>query len=207
MKDLNTPNEFRDVPADYQRSLQWLRAICGRAGRAYFNGSAERKRELMADISALTAHSARVTLLDAAVHARRSAEEIGLQANWKNPAPMVLKYTRNHSSVPAEMVQQLVKEMAENLHPVEATEEIDLESSAALDEVQFFLKKHSGRLSQEYRYHCSAYDDSSAIACGRLTVDECDVMGSELPEVAILCKHCVRARPDVASRALQVKGS
>ena len=33
----------------------------------------------------LTSHSCRVTLLDAAVHAGRSTEEIGLQANWKNP--------------------------------------------------------------------------------------------------------------------------
>ena len=163
MKDLNTSNEFREVPADYQRSFQWFRAISGSAVRTFFTGSSDRKRELMTDISSLTAHSARVTLLDAAVHARRSTEEIGLQANWKNPAPMVLKYTRNRSSVPAEMVQQLVKEMAQKLHPSESTDEVDIDDPAdtALDEVQFFLKKHSGRLSQEYRYHCSAYHDSA----------------------------------------------
>ena len=48
-------------------------------------------------------------MLDAAVHAGRSTEEIGLQANWKNPGPLVFKYTRNRSAIPAKMVQQLVR--------------------------------------------------------------------------------------------------
>ena len=66
-----------------------------------------RLKELISTLSSLTAHSARVTLLDAAVHAGRSTEEIGLQANWNNPGPLVLKYTRNRTSVPAQMVRQL----------------------------------------------------------------------------------------------------
>ena len=33
------------------------------------------------------------------------------------------------------------------------------------------------------------------------------MMGSGLPEVAILCKHSSRARPDVAARAMRVKSS
>ena len=46
-------------------------------------------------VTHLTWHSARVTMLDQAVHFDRSAQEIGVQANWKNPGPLVLKYTRS----------------------------------------------------------------------------------------------------------------
>ena len=84
-----------------------------------------------------------MTLLDAAVHAGRSAEEIGLQANWKNPGPLVLKYTRNRSSIPAQMVQQLVKDMLVQSHPAVSSETVDLddEDPAAMDQVLFFTKQ------------------------------------------------------------------
>ena len=96
MRDLNTCEAFRSMPAQYQRSLQWLQHFA--------------KLQL-------TAHSARVTMLDAAVHAGRSTDEIGLQANWKNPGPLVLKCTRNRSVIPAKMVQQLVQDMLTQSHP------------------------------------------------------------------------------------------
>ena len=69
-----------------------------------------------------------MTLLDAAVHAGRSTEEIGLQANWKNPGPLVLKYTRNRSSIPAQMVQQLVHDMLDQPHPVVESDEVLLDT-------------------------------------------------------------------------------
>lgn len=72
----------------------------------------------MGTVLKLSAHSCRVTLLDAAVHAGRSTEEIGLQANWKDPGPLVLKYTRNRSSVPATMIKQLVRDLTQENHPV-----------------------------------------------------------------------------------------
>ena len=75
----------------------------------YHDGPDTEFKELGDTVNNLTAHSARVTMLDAAVHAGRSTEEIGLQANWKNPGPLVFKYTRNRSAIPAKMVQQLVR--------------------------------------------------------------------------------------------------
>ena len=93
-------------------------------------------------INNLTIHSCRVTLLDAAVHAGRSTEEIGLQANWKDPGPLVLKYTRNRTAVPAVMVRQLVHDMVQSSHPVQEDEDTMLVDGreTELSSVEFFVK-------------------------------------------------------------------
>ena len=38
MRDLNTQTEFRSAPAQYQRSIQWLRFIGKLAIKTYFSG-------------------------------------------------------------------------------------------------------------------------------------------------------------------------
>jgi hypothetical protein len=198
MRDLNSREAFRDAPATYQRSVQWLRFI-GRFGlNHYHTGQEEEFKELANVVNSLTAHSARVTMLDAAVHAGRSTEEIGLQANWKNPGPLVLKYTRNRSAIPAKMVQQLVKDMLVQEHPAEESEdvELDAEDPTAFDQIQFFVKAN-GSATDDYRYHCTAPDNEEAIACGRISKDDCTHVGSCLPDASVLCKHCSRARPEV----------
>lgn len=114
MRNLNTCEAFRSMPAQYQRSLQWLQHFAKHALNHYHEGTPEEFKVLESKVLQLTAHSARVTMLDAAVHAGRSTEEIGLQANWKNPGPLVLKYTRNRSVIPAKMVLQ---DMLTQSHP------------------------------------------------------------------------------------------
>ena len=98
-------------------------------------------------INKLTMHSCRVTLLDAAVHSGRSAEEIGLQANWKNPGPLVLKYTRNRSAIPALMVKQLVRDLVQEEHP--AVEDVDAilvdSNDQELSSFEFFMKERQSR--------------------------------------------------------------
>ncbi|CAL1129875.1 unnamed protein product, partial [Cladocopium goreaui] len=207
MRELNTREEFKNSPASYQRSLQWLKFLAKYALNQKFEGPEVRLKELISTLSSLTAHSARVTLLDAAVHAGRSTEEIGLQANWKNPGPLVLKYTRNRTSVPAQMVRQLVKDMVEQEHPFEAPadavlDEVDL---CALDEVIFFVKTQGSRASHDYRYHCLQVDDDQVMACGRIRLEDCTEVGSTLPDVSVLCKHCARVRPEVASRCFSAR--
>ena len=200
MRDLNSRDAFRDAPAAYQRSIQWLRFL-GRYALNHFHvGPPEEYRDLAEVANKLTAHSARVTMLDAAVHAGRSTEEIGLQANWKNPGPLVLKYTRNRSAIPAKMVQQLVKDMLVGQLPQEgqADVELDSEDPAALVQVQFFTRTSGSATAHDLRYHCTALDDSSTIACGRIDISNCTNVGSFLPDESLLCKHCARARPDVA---------
>eukprot|EP00435_Cladocopium_sp_Y103_P026591 s1365_g6.t1 len=196
IRDLNTREAFRSAPAQYQRSLQWLRHFATHALRPH-----DEFKGLEQQILKLTAHSARVTMLDAAVHAGRSTEEIGLQANWKNPGPLVLKYTRNRSAIPAKMVQQLVQDMLVQCHPVETddTVELDVVDRSALDQVHFYVKTDGARSSYDYRYHCSSAEDDTVLACGRVSIEECTDVGSFLPDPSVLCKHCARARPDVVA--------
>ena len=206
MQELNTVDQFRAAPATYQRSVQWLRSLSKKALKDYFTGPDRVYDRVWEQLDGLTAHSARVTLLDAAVHAGRTTEEIGLQANWKNPGPLVLKYTRNRTSIPAQMIQQLVKDLADHAHPIEVPDGavLDEADQTALDEIEFYVKSSGGRAVQDYRYHCAAQGEMEAIACGRLPFDQCTAVGSTIPDVAMLCKHCARARPDVASRCFSV---
>ena len=206
MRDLNTQDEFRDAPASYQRSLHWLRVLTRNAVSQYMKGTQQELAGVEDQLNEVTAHSARVTLLDAAVHAGRSTEEIGLQANWKNPGPLVLKYTRNRTSVPAHMVQQLVQDMIENEHPLEPPEGAVLDGGdqRSLDDVQFFVKASGARRSQDYRYHCSKVGEIDEIACGRVSAEDCTAMGSTFPDSAVLCKHCAAVRSDIAARCFSV---
>eukprot|EP00435_Cladocopium_sp_Y103_P006567 s2945_g2.t1 len=183
-----------------------IEAVGRSAMKNYFTGPDQVFDRVIEQLADVTAHSARVTLLDAAVHAGRTTEEIGLQANWKNPGPLVLKYTRNRTSVPAHMIQQLVKDMADNAHPIEVPDDAVFDDSdqSALDEIEFFVKTTGARAVQDYRYHCASLTEPETIACGRIPFDQCTSVGSVLPDVAMLCKHCSRARPEVASRCFSV---
>eukprot|EP00435_Cladocopium_sp_Y103_P059596 s1288_g21.t1 len=191
IRDLNTREEFRDEPATYQRSLQWIRNLSKHAVNVNFEGKDKVIRETLTQLGKITAHSA-----------RRSTEEIGLQANWKNPGPLVLKYTRNRTTIPAQMVHQLVRDLADQEHPLEANEDVIVDGAdqSSLTEVQFFVKTTGSRTNQDFRYHCSPVDDPTVIACNRLLMDDCTSVGSFLPDPSVLCKHCAKARPDVAAR-------
>lgn len=197
--ELNTKEEFRLAPPTYARTVQWLKHFARLTSEADPSVSANAKIIQANQIAQLTAHSCRVTLLDAAVHAGRSAQEIGLQANWKDPGPLVLKYTRNRSSVPATMIKQLVRDMVTEMHPSvddQDTVFADAEENE-LENLGFYIKS-SGSGSYEYKFHCSAASDPSSLACGKLDLKECVSVGSDLPDISVLCKACARARPDLA---------
>ena len=140
--ELNTRSAFLERPPSYLRSVQWMRCLAARAWNYGTTLHAWPKAQALDALQHLTAHSCRVTLLDAAVHAGRSTEEIGLQANWKNPGPLVLKYTRNRSSVPATMIKQLVQELAQSEHPVVEDEATVLDDVQETDlaGTEFFIK-------------------------------------------------------------------
>ena len=204
MPDLNSREEFRNQPPEHARSVQWLKVLSRAALERFVparNFPAGKVREWAATIGKFTAHSARVTMLDAAVHAGRSTEEIGLQANWKNPGPLVLKYTRNRSSVPANMVQELVREMLALEHPHQECEEVFLDTPEALSMgcPEFFLKQPAPGSYYDYRYHCSHETDQERTACNKFLLEECCSMGTVLPDLSVFCKACSRARPEIAA--------
>lgn len=181
--------------------MQWLRYFARQAPDRRENVDLADKHKDAAVINQLTAHSCRVTLLDAAVHAGRSTEEIGLQANWKNPGPLVLKYTRNRSQVPAVMVKQLVQDLVEKQHPVQDVKDAALIDACSNDLVntEFFVKAVASARSYDYKYHASSMNDSSMLACAKFNVSECTSVGSVLPDLKVFCKACARARPDLAA--------
>ena len=112
MKELESAERFGDRPATYQRSVLWLRYVFTTAA------SDDLKRGHIAPpdlkehlqlINEITWHSCRVTLLAAAVQAQEPDKEIGLQANWKDPSQLVLKYARSRKEISIEMVKRLTK--------------------------------------------------------------------------------------------------
>ena len=198
VEELNTKTEFKKAPPTYARTVQWLKHFARLASDLDPRTSSNTKIMHANLIAQLTAHSCRVTLLDAAVHAGRSAQEIGLQANWKDPGPLVLKYTRNRSSVPATMIKQLVRDMVSEMHPTVDDQDTVLADAEEneLDNVGFYIKS-SGSGSYEYKFHCPSAGDPSVLACGKLDLKDCVSVGTDLPDVSVLCKACARARPDI----------
>lgn len=198
MHELNTRSAFLERPPTYARTVQWMRVFLHQAVEADETILRSSKVVIFNVVAHITAHSCRVTMLDAAVHAGRSTAEVGLQANWKNPGPLVLKYTRNRSSVPATMIKELVNEMVRTDHPAQEDQDTVLDDAADHEVCgnQFFVKAAAGR-SYDYKFHVNALGSVDALACGKFTVADCMSVGSELPDLQVLCKACAKARPDV----------
>eukprot|EP00439_Symbiodinium_sp_Y106_P048358 s4567_g6.t1 len=135
--EMESKTSWRSSPPEYARSLQWLHHLVWLAGKDTGVSQAALDK-----VTHLTWHSARVTMLDQAVHFDRSAQEIGVQANWKNPEPLVLKHTRSRSSLPAKMIKELVHEISRELHPDCAKEddEIDDQEDRDVTLTEFFVK-------------------------------------------------------------------
>ena len=197
--ELNTQATFLNQPPTYQRTVQWMRFFAFAAWQESNPGDKIETMKIQTALSSLTAHSCRVTMLDATVHAGRSTEEIGLQANWKDPGPLVLKYTRNRTSVPATTIKQLVRELVQEQHPVVEDENTLLTEAADsdLDHVEFFIKNQAAKSSYDYKFHTTALGDPSTIACNKLDLSDCSSAGNVLPDISVFCKACAKARPDI----------
>ena len=61
IRELNARTKFRDSPASYHRSLQWIRFFSKYAINQHFQGTELRMKELISSLAQITAHSARVT--------------------------------------------------------------------------------------------------------------------------------------------------
>ena len=159
----------------------------------------------------MTWHTCRVTLLSAAVHEQKDAQAIALQANWKNPSSLVLKYARDRRSIPLRMVGVLVQALRQDWQPpiVLEDEEDALRVFSEDEEVlgqrsdQFYVKKAEvgacGRRIMAMKFHVLDALDSAVLACGRLALDRCEPAGSILPDISVLCKDCLAKRPEVAN--------
>ena len=177
--ELDSKSSWRPTPPEYARSLQWLRHLVFVAGKGD-----EVAQPILSNITNLSWHSARVTMLDQAVHFDRSAQEIGVQANWKNPGPLVLKYTCSRSSLPAKMIKELVQEISREFTPECAQEddEIDDHEDRDVTLTEFFVKAPEKGCSYDYKFHVCSSDSVEEIACKRAITPEFVHIGSVLPD-------------------------
>lgn len=71
---------------------------------------------------------------------------------------MVLKYTRNRTSVPATMIKQVVNDLVQECHPAQEDEDTFLVDAheAELSSTEFFIKTPSPGSYCEYKFivHC-----------------------------------------------------
>ncbi|CAE7390539.1 unnamed protein product [Symbiodinium necroappetens] len=155
-------------------------------------GEAGASQEALQKVTAFTWHSARVTMLDQAVHCKRTEQEIGVQANWKNPGPLVLKYTRSRSSLPALMIKDLVSEVSKEYEPECAREDdaIDDHEDRGDCLTEFFIKVAPEKgTSYEYKFHVCSAESIEEIACKREITSEFVHIGSVLPDPKCLCER------------------
>jgi hypothetical protein len=165
-------------------------------------------QECMLDTEALTWHSLRVTMLNEMVHNGNSSQKVALQANWKSGDAMVLKYTRNRRQIPLVAVGQLlsvVKEawsplarepgepivpegesFSEDEHPLGSLPRIYYVKSSLMDKINIRMFT--------IRYHMNSISEPVLTACKKFKLEECCPMGSELPDVSMLCHGCRKNR-------------
>ena len=198
MKELESAERFCDRPATYQRSVLWLRYVLTTAA------SDDLKRGLISPpdlkghlqlIQEITWHSCRVTLLSAAVQAQVPDKEIGLQANWKNPSQLVLKYARSRKEISIEMVKRLTKRIASDW---KSPPEFEAEDSNLIDfgdcTLTYVTKARSSSVPAKdlnLKYHAMYIDGTGAerTLCGRYKITECDDLG-EIPPSSQMCSLC-----------------
>ena len=73
--------------------------------------------ELEKSIQVITWHSMRVTMLAEAVKANVDDKIVGLQANWKDPKQLVLKYARQRKELSVAMVKDMAAKIRDSWVP------------------------------------------------------------------------------------------
>jgi hypothetical protein len=156
-------------------------------------------------IKKLTAHSSRVTMLDAATQSGEGMSATMAQANWKSTT-MPLEYTRCSKTVAVDMIRSLTKKMKKGWRPsgpastLQARQDDPEDASDDFegDEAVVYIKSARGS-GHDFKYHYSSSIDPGLLACNKrgLQVKDCEPVGLNVPDSSMLCKDCVRARIDL----------
>eukprot|EP00438_Fugacium_kawagutii_P023814 Skav204935 [mRNA] locus=scaffold2514:68997:87350:+ [translate_table: standard] len=188
--DLQDSKNFSKVPISYTRGLAWLKFFllealqdAAAAGAVLTN----EVKSLEQIIPTVTWHSMRVTFLAEAVRAKVDDKVIGLQANWKDPKELVLKYARQRKELSVEMIKDVTAEMIKDVTakmrsswtPDPAAfvmEEEDQEMVVPISAVEYFVKKSLPERSlQAADFKCHIFDrstDAEVSLCGRLKLED-----------------------------------
>ena len=197
--DLKSAGEFEDAPITYSRSLAWLKycmlqSLELRSKKGHV--TSEKAAELITGIHSISWHSMRVTLLDAAVKNQVDTKIIGLQANWRDPGPMVLKYARQRKDLSVTMVKKLAKDLREAWTPDAAHFEADDDPDVVEPSVAEYVLKDNvsekALSTSDVKFHIvnRAINPDFSL-CGKIPLGEAVSFGTEPP--GPICKLCETA--------------
>ena len=212
MFELDTIHTLGSTPVTYHRSLKVFRPLILFAlDNAPNSDSLPDITEIRTAIASLTWHSCKVTMVDAAVHANEDSVAISIQAHHASTA-LVEKYTRNRSHIPLALVSRVLQKMREEWTPVfqpephepgQAPEDVAFSEDELDDDdmPMFYVRKSavaaSLRRIMAQKFHVTAVGDRSHLACNAVQLARCEPVGSDLPDIDLLCKRCRLARPDM----------
>ena len=197
--DLQDEKSFGPAPITYARSLGWLKhfmllALVGGSKLGVI--SANEFAGLKESVEEVTWHSMRVTLLAGAVKENVEDKVIGLQANWKDPKQLVLKYARQRKELSVAMVKGLTEKIKENWKPdpaVCAVDEDEIELADPRQREYIVKAKVSARSLSSADLKCHILDplvSEDTSLCGRLKMTEAESVGSR-PTCSV-CQVCLK---------------
>ena len=195
--DLKTDVEFTEAPVTYTRGLAWLKHILMKgvsqlavAGKAGVNEAAE----LKAAVRPVTWHSMRVTFLSEAVKASVDDKVVGLQANWKDPKQLVLKYARQRKELSVAMVKKVAAQLRDRWTPDPAEFLVEEEDAEVGDvhPVEYIVRKSLPKTAaDDSAFRCHVLDpkvSTEVSICGRLKMEQAMSVGAIAP--GIVCAFC-----------------
>ena len=194
--DLVDEGQFDVVPISSERGLPWLRYFLDQAVTIALEDHAVEFDDadvVRAQCARVTCHSLRVTLLDAAVHAGADDKVIGLQANWKDPSQLVLKYARSRKELSVRMVQDLATVIRESWTPDQESfvveDEPEVVAPAAREYVAKATTPSKALVASDFKYHImDTVINRSHTLCGRLKLSDVVSFGPDAP--GMICHHC-----------------
>ena len=194
--DLVDEGQFDVVPISSERGLPWLRYFLDQALTIALEDhviDAVDTDFVRAQCAKVTCHSLRVTLLDAAVHAGADDKVIGLQANWKDPSQLVLKYARSRKELSVRMVQDLATAIRESWTPDQESFEVEDEPEVVAPAVREYVAKATmpskALVASDFKYHImDTVINESHTLCGRLKLSDVVSFGPDAP--GMICHHC-----------------
>lgn len=95
----------------YGRFVTNAKALLLEAVELDWSGTTEAQAAVREAVLRFTAHSPRVTIIDAMAHGGADTTTMQVQGNWKDDS-MPLKYVRNRKSIPINFITKMAKDLA-----------------------------------------------------------------------------------------------
>ena len=195
--ELKSEKEFTEAPVTYSRGLSWLKMLMLKGileARILELVEVNEVEALEKTVREVTWHSMRVTMLSEAVKARVDDKIVGLQANWKDPSQLVLKYARQRKELSVAMVKSMTEKLRQAWVPDRQHFVVEEEDEDVNEPIvpEFIVKASlpaSALSSSDLRCHIfdrRVLEDASV--CGRLKLQDAVSVGTQAP--GMICQLC-----------------